>query len=1261
MGSQALQFLRQGLWASLTGGWCFDPHQSKFSNAFHLYVWLFLLCFPFTLYLVLPPNMVSVGIYCGVIAIFFTSLKSVNYRLHMMFDRGELVERSGCSGGGGVGGSGGVGGGGIEMLDLRSREGTPPLACSSRNSCAGDLHRVEILPVPESTGSAKVLKRNVFAASCDRSVCTSEQRLTVSARGMKTPTDALGREKPPLPPLLSCDSPASSHGSGSLDSETQTLLASVGKRPRVTSGDAPATASSSAAAVDGGRPTWSSEASEAPARRRNGQAPRASLSEFLDMPALRAFESPDGREPGSLRGDAASVSVDDSPGNAPDDDDEDGGGSGGVDGPRLPDGARLRQEESRNSLRSLSSVGSGRLRFVEAADDPRGSRCAAASEDDRGKSARSQPPDPRADEKSSARADARTKQKERLPSYGGETNANPHSNLIAADALAAQKAADVKEGNGGRTRGGRTGAENPSRRPPSHSVSHPPRRTPSMASAKTHARVLSMDAGGAAAAGGGRAIMEIPAPPSADDVAREQSQTPPSEWRDLVTRSHSDWLELEEQGAAGGVPSSVSEEGGKPRRHSSMTRGAVRRQTVRRRHHAGSNPTPPPSILGSPLRTVPAAARHRCSSPCRACRSPWGRPCRAAVAQLPGAPPLHVATSHDDTTSGAVHCFEDEDGNLMTYTFGEQSDGCATLLSNMDATINPKHSSCSHRDSHSYFDAPSVGFLDKTEEAASRDRDLNPYETIEVPRPRESVFLEQVRAKSLHRYKLQFFPGAWLAIRYDRLALLALLDRNRQLGENILAVVLAVLVAFLGFVLLKTGFFHDIWVLQFCLVIASCQYSLIKSVQPDAASPMHGHNRVIAYSRPAYFCLCCGLMWLLDLGSQSLSLRVAFTLYGVPCTVPRLLIFARDLIMVFTLCFPVVFVFGLLPQINTFLMYVLEQLDMHVFGGNAATSVLASVYGFVRSVLCVALLYGFCYGALTQTWDSQHIPVLFSVFCGLLVALSYHLSRQNSDPTVLWSLIQSKLLPEEPADNPEEPLQEMKDPLPDKLKQSVSERLQSDVIVCVVMAVLAFAVHVSTVFVALQPVLSLVLYGLTGGVGILVHYVLPQLRKQLPWYCFAHPLLKTREYSQFEVREPAQLMWFEKSQVWLQFLEKNFLYPAVVLSAMTNDAKTIASPDRLGPYVGALAVVVAGMKLLRFSFSSPTYQYVTLIFTVLFFRFDYPAYSETFLLDFFFFSIVFSKLWDLWHKLRFVFTYIAPWQITWGSAFHAFAQPFAVP
>lgn len=37
---------------------------------------------------------------------------------------------------------------------------------------------------------------------------------------------------------------------------------------------------------------------------------------------------------------------------------------------------------------------------------------------------------------------------------------------------------------------------------------------------------------------------------------------------------------------------------------------------------------------------------------------------------------------------------------------------------------------------------------------------------------------------------------------------------------------------------------------------------------------------------------------------------------------------------VFTLSFPIIFLVGLLPQVNTFVMYIFEQLDIHVFGGN---------------------------------------------------------------------------------------------------------------------------------------------------------------------------------------------------------------------------------------------------------------------------------------------------------------------------------------
>ncbi|GAA6073331.1 pecanex-like protein 2, partial [Tachysurus ichikawai] len=51
MGSQVLQTLRQGVWASLTGGWYHDPEQSKFNNSCHLYLWLFLLMLPLSLHL----------------------------------------------------------------------------------------------------------------------------------------------------------------------------------------------------------------------------------------------------------------------------------------------------------------------------------------------------------------------------------------------------------------------------------------------------------------------------------------------------------------------------------------------------------------------------------------------------------------------------------------------------------------------------------------------------------------------------------------------------------------------------------------------------------------------------------------------------------------------------------------------------------------------------------------------------------------------------------------------------------------------------------------------------------------------------------------------------------------------------------------------------------------------------------------------------------------------------------------------------------
>ena len=54
----------------------------------------------------------------------------------------------------------------------------------------------------------------------------------------------------------------------------------------------------------------------------------------------------------------------------------------------------------------------------------------------------------------------------------------------------------------------------------------------------------------------------------------------------------------------------------------------------------------------------------------------------------------------------------------------------------------------------------------------------------------------------------------------------------------------------------------------------------------------------------------------------------------------------------FILFFPILFTLGLLPQVNTFLMYSLEQWDMHVFGGNGKTAFLpACMHAYMPNCL----------------------------------------------------------------------------------------------------------------------------------------------------------------------------------------------------------------------------------------------------------------------------------------------------------------------
>nr|XP_023691746.1 pecanex-like protein 1 isoform X1 [Paramormyrops kingsleyae] len=1479
MGSQTLQILRQGVWASITGGWYYDPHQNTFVNALHLYIWLFLLCFPFTLYMALPPTMVIVGIYCGVIAVLFLLLKTVNYRLHHALDEGEIVESRAVEAEGvrvnpGMGNDGstirqedsngpGDPGGGIEMADF-IREETPPVDCSSRNSFAGmdSCHQL----VSTHAGMTAAKGGDVGKTSDDislslaqsSSLCNdgrqdqdlmSDPKMYCLASNdsfaSMQPSTSLGPPELARDPADSSD-PIPNQATQSYETEQTSigLLHSQSYRKEPRPRGLPRTSSSAGSAFpDPSLPDYGLY----PPPRRGGLDPVCELEASRLSQAGEAEGDSGGEEVFRLDQAAASTSGTSHCQPAASSDSHEardvgpglyqGAAEGGPAAKEKP----LRGECSVDSLRSLSTRSSGSSEsYCSGTDRDTNSTVSSfhseqtssthvesllslsGDEQERvhGDSSVSAPTDSRTPREGfSPRCPSRDSSSRGLSSLlSGEANKNPHANELMAIqpsdsiVLFAQEPADpcgcaedpVSGGtadgsaplilrdqkqdkedvrpksvnlihrassSAGRSSRRRTGKKrassfdtsrhrdymslrntdkprsamfpreddssdqselscasslhsthhfstDSSSSTTSHSCHSPEgrysalkakqaiasslsvkgivgpeggvggggrrrssRRTSSTGSAKTHARVLSLDSGTAACLNDPNQLV---APTGTRPLTTSKSDLEAKEGEVLdavcllgrasqlesVTRSrnslpsHAAFSEAQDAPSSSRAP--VSEETVAFRRE----RSTFRRQAVRRRHNAGSNPTPPTSLIGSPLSLQEAL--NQASQPSTIKGQPSRTPSQVTVLSVNASllarnGSVHLESSQDKASTVGTTSLQDDFGKLTPSLY--EAAGCDMSLVNFEPATRRASNNIWDTDSH-LSSSTSVRFYPHDlirlnrlltmdpELLEQQDADLSP-ELQDAPLGSEDPSAATAhKAKQFYRFWL--FPYLWVGLHFDRLTLLALFDRNREVLENVLAVLLAVLVAFLGSVLLVHGFFTDIWVFQFCLVIASCQYSLLKSVQPDSSSPRHGHNRIIAYSRPVYFCLCCGLIWALDHGSGRSNFG-DITLYGVALTSSLLLASARDLVIVFTLCFPVVFFVGLLPQVNTFVMYLFEQLDIHVFGGNASTSLPSAVYSIIRSVVTVALLYGLCYGALKESWDPQHIPVLFSVFCGLLVAVSYHLSRQSSDPSVLISLVQSKVFPNIKEKNPEDPLAEVHDPLPEKLRNSVNERLQSDLIVCIVISVLYFAIHVSTVFIALQPILRYVLHTLVGAVGLLTHYLLPQVRKQLPWYCFSHPLLKTKEYYQFEVRGAAHVMWFEKLHVWLLFAEKNVLYPLVILNELTRSAQDFADPKKLDIEMGALMITVAGLKLLRSSFSSPTYQYVMVLFTFLFFNFDYRNLSETPLLNLFLMSIVFSKLWELFYKLRFVYTYIAPWQITWGSAFHAFAQPFAVP
>ncbi|TSK22577.1 Pecanex-like protein 2 [Bagarius yarrelli] len=1204
MGSQVLQTLRQGVWASLTGGWYHDPEQSKFNNSCHLYLWLFLLMLPLSLHLALPPTSLALSIYCASVTVFFILVKMVNYRLHMMFDTGEIVPQNSMS----------DIGKGAERKSNTSDTGHP--AGLRKSSTVPDSVAMAVLtrnrpsPVIQVTVKqtetdpgliGECLKKDPKNKGSQDGTSSQKCKERTEAEEKLTPEDAFSPNTDQSAPLLQSEQRQPTQG----DIADESLPPSISRvEERVREESKKVTPP----------PTLAD--------------PINSVSQSLDAKEAEEEEKPEE----TYCSDEISVVLVDNSGLSTHLDEN--------------DTVKIVITMSCDPQIAAELEESVRLSLLESAQSR------LAQQDQMGDSPVKIPV---------ITFDSPRKEDESCRKDNKEVRTNPNE-LSSQEQSVAYESQDSNESDGSSSAHQESlaiehEAENPS--PYTNNSSsgvdvcfYPDESEHTELKPNTdgflqiptglgrfggggrmHTRGLSIDSGRDAVLIGQRAKSKLHTMTSSkSDLEDKEGQLPnESNFVEFVSMLES----ISSTRRGGGIQTEDDQnEEQKSKTDDDTTTEEKNIESIDRVGQEGP-PNPPNSLATDTLLDLPEK-RIPIVSP----DSP-----QTDKEKDPDYDSLPSQTSQSESSMLQVICRPEATSKEEAYTFhtvhrdrprklyNERALnlplGAELITGNIcDLLSTSSNSECQDGLVGGHPDCP----FQRRIIPAHR---LRPRRTQpEIFQAREPYFeedslddssdttTEEKPSRKLY-YKLKVFPGKWIKILYDRLTLMALLDRNQNWRENMAAVFLASLVAFLGFVLLNQGCFKDFWVFQFCLVMASCQFSLLKSVQPDAASPTHGHNQIIVYSRAAYFCMFCGLIWILELKLKRSDLPV-FTLYGITFVMSDTLRFVQDVLI-------------------------------------AATGLHSAIYCIGRSLLVLTLLYGFCLSALKEPWNEQHIPALFSGFCALLVALSYHLSRQSSDPSVLFALIRSKFIPGLEEGEEEAEVSENEDPLPKKLRSSVRQILISDLAVCTVASVLTFAVTASTVFLSLRPFVTIVLYALAATVGFVTHYLIPQLRKHHPWLWLSHPVLKSKEYSQFEPTEDAQLMWFERLYVGLLSFEKYVVYPAIVLSALTNDGFTLSHRKKLGIHCDVLLMTVAGMKLLRSSFCNPSYQFLTLIFTIVFFEFDYSRASETFLLNFFLMSIVFHKLWDLLHKLHFVLIYIAPWQIAWGSAFHAFAQPFAVP
>ncbi|EGW03339.1 Pecanex-like protein 2 [Cricetulus griseus] len=836
MASQVLQLLRQGVWAALTGGWYHDPEHSKFTNSCHLYLWLFLLLLPLALHLAFPPNVLTALFYCGLVTIFFAAIKIISYRLHLMFDKGEVVQHR----------------------SPRKRSKRRPEGEASSQHTASHKNPRPTEPVKRVTTETLTGRKGKEPGATGQRPARhrSESGLVNTGALKKLPHLSLSQYD-----LLETDISFQPWGSEHSALIPQTTSCPQGPTRAQSQSRSPQDSLSSSCCQCNtvlAKPTEEEELT-----RTSGQVELPLNQEVVDSDGEVAVTLIDTSQPGeplslhepikivitmsstpnsmSDLESSLQMKVTSSDGTNVRPDAEPSGP--GVASPTDP-------EQIRIPLITLELTEDGRERSISCPERNGGERTPERME---------RMPSDLCSGCGSGDQECSTKDGSATSRFAWEPGPSPAPLSPRVDP---------------ESEGSREGQANLD--PTSCKSSHE----------KRHARVLSVDSGTdvflSRSTKEAVSDSEKPIPTSKSDLEAKEGQIPNEsnflEFVSLLESINTSKVVAPNSGAE------QKEANQGPEDHASP---GTKEETVESEKPSGHDPKPGKPDLPS--------QDHAIASP--------------------------VFTQPAKTTA----LFQGSRQRQIIYRVTSQQDSSVLqVISGPETSVQEEMSLGAMHvfiDEHErFFSVPPVPPLQKV-----RIHHLGTLLSVPFNSSCYSWWLEGHSRKP---------------------------HGTEDVKENVVAILLSVLVSLLGFLTLNRGFCRDLWVLLFCLVMASCQYSLLKarthplrvgewSVQPDPASPIH-------------------------------------------CLIP---FFGAA---VFLCCFPVISLLGLFPQINTFCTYLLEQVDMLLFGGSAVSGITSAVYSVGRSVLVAALLHAFCFSAVKKDVLRSDL-----VICSAAAVLSFAVSAST--------------------------------------------------------------------------------------------------------------------------------------------------------------------------------------------------------------------------------------------------------------------------